>query len=143
MKKYLVAILAIVALLVVAGALTGCKKEAEEPTEPVVTEPVVTEPEPAPEPEPVVPEGATIELEKFDVSETDVTVEVGATVTWLNNGETEHKILINNAAKENVESSEILKMDDEYSYLFEEAGVYDWVSGPYAGIVRGTVTVEE
>ncbi|MEA3430815.1 MAG: plastocyanin/azurin family copper-binding protein [Nanoarchaeota archaeon] len=139
--RNVIAILAIVALLVIAGVLTGCKKDEVE-TEPVVTEPVVTEPEPVAEPELVVPEGKTIEIEKFEMSESDVTIEAGATVTWLNKGETKHKILIKNEAKENVDSSENLDMDDEYSYLFEEAGVYDWVSGPFAGFVRGTITVE-
>lgn len=139
MKKNYIVILAVVALLVIAAVLTGCKKTAVEP------EPIVTAPSEETEPvatEPVVPEGATISIEKFEITNADVTVEAGATITWVNAGETKHKILINSPDKLNVDSSEILEMDGEYSYTFDEAGVYEWVSGPYAGFVRGTVTVE-
>ncbi|MBW3003489.1 hypothetical protein KY328_04260 [Candidatus Woesearchaeota archaeon] len=140
MNTKIIAILAVVVLLVMAGALTGCKKKETAPVEPTVTEPV--EPtQPVAEPEPVVPEGATIELSKFDISEADVTVEAGATVTWVNKGEVKHKIQVK-LGKEILESSEMLEEGDEYSYTFEEAGDYSWLSGPYAGIVKGTVTVE-
>ncbi len=138
-KSYSIAILVVIAMLVVAGALVGCKKKNID-TEPIPEPQVQPEPEPV-EPEPVVPEGATIELNKFDISEKDVVVEPGATVTWVNKGETKHKIQIKKGT-EVIESSEILEMDDTYSYLFEEAGEYTWLSGPFAGIVRGTVTVK-
>ena len=132
--SYLIAIMAVVAMLL----LVGCKPKEVEPEPVVVPEP---EPEPEPEPVPVVPEGKTIELEKFDISVADVTVEAGATVTWEIKGDTKHRIQVK-LDKEVLESSEILEDGDSYSYTFDEAGEYAWLSAPYAGIVRGTVTVE-
>jgi len=138
-KSYLVTLLVVIAMLVVAGTLVGCKKKEVVQDEPIVA-PSEPEQEPA-EPEPVVPEGATIELTKFDVSTADVTVEAGATVTWLNTGETKHKIQVK-SGKDILISSEMIEMDGEFSYTFEDAGEYTWLSAPYAGIVKGTVTVE-
>ena len=94
------------------------------------------------EPEPVVPPGATVELDKFDVTNGEVTVQAGATVTWMNNGDTDHVIQINGADKKQVAKSGTLENGGEYAYTFEEAGEYTWVSAPFPGLVRGTVTVE-
>lgn len=132
---YLFGVLAIAMLLVLSGCGNGDTETEPEPA------PVV-EPEPTPEPTPVVPAGATVELDKFDVTNGEVTVQAGATVTWKNMGDTAHLIQVNGADKRQVAKSETLENGGEFAFTFENAGEYTWVSAPFPGLVRGTVTVE-
>ncbi|MBW3015254.1 hypothetical protein KY330_02430 [Candidatus Woesearchaeota archaeon] len=134
----LIGILAVVLLV----ALYGCKKADVEPEPTGPVEPVEpVEPEPV-EPEPMVPEGATITLDGLTLEDGDVSVEAGATITWVNEGDVDHIVLINDANKAPIAKSTTLGNGDEFSYTFETAGEFPWASAGFPGLVKGVVTVE-
>jgi hypothetical protein len=72
-------------------------------------------------------------------------IETGKELTWFNDDETSHRIIINAISEENnatilVADSGIIEPENSYTYTFEEEGTYLFSSPTYPWI-RGTALV--
>ena len=70
-----------------------------------------------------------------------VTVKVGATVTWTNQDSVQHSVKSDDGSADGP-SSELLAKGQSYSFSFKKAGVYNYHCGPHP-FMKGTVTVTE
>ena len=70
-----------------------------------------------------------------------VTVKVGATVTWTNQDTVQHSVKSDDGSADGP-SSELLAKGQSYSFSFKKAGVYNYHCGPHP-FMKGTVTVTE
>ena len=70
-------------------------------------------------------------------------IETGKELTWFNDDDISHRIIINlvtqNNSTELVADSEIIKPDNSFTYTFEEEGTYNFYSPNYPWI-KGTVS---
>lgn len=84
-------------------------------------------PEAVPAASPVA-QAVTVTIVDFAFEPAELTVPVGTTVTWINEGPTDHTtVAFDGGAK--IWDSDILAAGDEYAFTFEEAGSYDYVCG--------------
>jgi len=66
----------------------------------------------------------------------NLTVKVGATVTWINNDSYSHTVVDNGGAFE----SETLRNGDKFSFTFDKEGTYDYFCGLHT-FMKGKITV--
>jgi hypothetical protein len=74
-------------------------------------------------------------------------IEIGKKLTWFNNDDISHRIIINATSEENnatilVADSGIIEPENSYAYTFEEEGTYLFSSPTYPW-VKGTVFVSD
>jgi plastocyanin len=72
-------------------------------------------------------------------------IEIGKKLTWLNDDDINHRIIINSAAQDNktiLADSAIMEPEDSFTYTFERAGTYHFSSPTYPWI-KGTVLVTD
>jgi hypothetical protein len=74
-------------------------------------------------------------------------IERGKELTWFNDDDTSHRIIINAITEENnntklIADSGIIKPEDSYTYTFEEEGTYQFTS-PTHPWIKGVVFVSE
>ncbi|MGH2558635.1 MAG: ScyD/ScyE family protein [Thermomicrobiales bacterium] len=84
-------------------------------------------PELAPAASPVA-EAVTVRIVDFAFDPTELTVSTGTTVTWVNDGPTDHTAVAFDGG-DKVWDSDILAAGGEYSFTFDEPGAYDYVCG--------------
>ena len=77
-----------------------------------------------------------VSIVDFDFEPSNVTVQVGDTVTWTNNGSAPHNVHF-----ENGPASDILDNGGTYERTFEEAGTYDYICDVHPAMTA-SVTVE-
>jgi plastocyanin len=65
----------------------------------------------------------------------DITVSVGTTVTWVNEDSAVHTVEGSGMDSGN------MSRGDEFTFTFDEAGVYDYICGPHP-YMTGSVIVE-
>jgi plastocyanin len=72
------------------------------------------------------------------------TIEIGKKLTWLNDDDIDHRIIINSAQdnKTILADSEIIKPEGLFTYTFERAGTYHFFSPTYPWI-KGTVFITD
>ena len=163
----LVAVYALTAALVLPGSLLAQESEQPAPTETTATEQPPPEPAPAPEPAaapeavPPAPEAQVLADEReaapkpkpkptalaaasgsvtivdFNFSPGTITVDVGDTVTWVNNGPTPHSATSSNGAFD----TGIFPAGESRSHTFSEAGTFSYICTPHPNM-RGTVVVQ-
>lgn len=86
--------------------------------------------------------GATVSLKSAFIAEpNEITVKAGEAVEFLNEGDVYHVINIDKIGGNIVFESPELKKDGKTSYVFEEAGTYNFYSATFAPL-RGKITVE-
>ena len=64
--------------------------------------------------------GPEIKIDNFSFGPGELTVPVGATVTWTNHDDVPHLV----ASEENIFKSKVLDTDDRFSYTFTRPGTY-------------------
>jgi LPXTG-motif cell wall-anchored protein len=163
----LVAVYALTAALVLPGSLLAQESEEPAPTETTAAEQAAPEPAPAPEPaaapEPVPPApepqvladeretapkpktkptalaaaSGSVTIVDFDFSPGTITVDVGDTVTWVNNGPTPHSATSSNGAFD----TGIFPAGQSRSHTFNEAGTFSYICTPHPNM-HGTVVVQ-
>lgn len=73
-------------------------------------------------------------------------IEKGKELTWFNNDDVNHSIVVNSASEDNktilLVESETIKPEDSFTYTFEEEGTYHFSSPTYPWI-KGTVFVSD
>jgi plastocyanin len=80
----------------------------------------------APEAEADGEEEVTVHIVDFAFEPATITVEVGTTVTWINDGPTDHTSTAYEGG-DKIWDSEILSAGQTYSYTFEEAGSFPYL----------------
>jgi LPXTG-motif cell wall-anchored protein len=123
------------------------------PAEPAPAEPAPTQAAPAPpEPQPLADEGAgrdrakpkaiaaasgSVTIADFTFSPTSITIDVGDTVTWNNNGPTPHSATANDGSFD----TGILKKGQSGSHTFDQAGSFSYFCKPHP-YMKATVVVQ-
>jgi len=77
---------------------------------------------PAPTTAPDVSSAATVEIDNFNFKPRELTVKVGATVTWANHDDVPHTAT--GKGKSPAFDSKMLDTDDKFSFTFKKAGTY-------------------
>jgi amicyanin len=141
--------------------------QAQPPSEPAPAEPAPAPAEPAPAPAEPAPaqaapappepqllgeEGAgkagakpkaiaaasgSVTIADFTFSPSSISVDVGDTVTWNNNGPTPHSATANDGSFD----TGILRKGQSGSHTFDQAGTYSYVCTPHP-FMKGTVVVQ-
>ncbi|HZB07175.1 MAG TPA: cupredoxin family copper-binding protein [Thermoleophilaceae bacterium] len=98
-----------------------------------------TAPKPKPKPKPTALAAASgsVTIVDFDFSPGTITVGVGDTVTWVNNGPTPHSATSSNGAFD----TGIFPAGESRSHTFNEAGTFSYICTPHPNM-RGTVVVQ-
>jgi LPXTG-motif cell wall-anchored protein len=126
---------------------------APAPAAPAPAEPAPVEPAPAPAEPPTLVDDAPVEQKKtrvkavaaadtgvtivdFDFQPGSVTVNVGDTVTWTNNGPTPHSATANDGSFD----TGIMDAGQSGSHTFDAAGTFSYICTPHPNMT-GTVTV--
>ncbi len=78
-----------------------------------------------------------VTIDNFSFTPQNLTVKVGATVTWTNKDDVPHTVV--NTAKKF--SSRVLDTDDKFSYTFSEPGTYEYFCSVHPHMT-GKVTVQ-
>jgi amicyanin len=151
----LVALYALVAALVLPSSILAQDDVAhEEQPAPAQApaEPAPAPAEPAPEPPPLRDETAelpntkpkaiaaasgSVTIADFNFAPATITVDVGDTVTWNNNGPTPHSA----TAKDGSFDTGILRKGQSGSHTFDQAGTYSYICTPHP-FMKGTVVVQ-
>ncbi len=84
------------------------------------------------------PTGEMVTIDNFTFSPSEITVNVGTSVSWVNNDDIPHNIVSVNGS---FPKSKALDTGDKYSYRFDSAGVYDYFCGIHP-MMRGKVRVK-
>ncbi|MDR9419090.1 plastocyanin/azurin family copper-binding protein [Gracilimonas sp.] len=91
------------------------------------------------------PSGTEVEMVGQSFSPQNIEVEVGTTVTWVNESTLIHTVTSgSNGDHDGIFDSGNIAENEEFSYTFEEVGTFDYFCRPHVnnGMV-GTVTVVE
>jgi plastocyanin len=67
-------------------------------------------------------QGTKITIDNFSFTPAEVTVPVGATVTWVNHDDVPHTVVSNDKKFK----SKALDTDDTFSFTFSQAGTYEY-----------------
>ena len=123
----------------VAPSDEGAAPEAEP--EPAQAEFVESEPEPkarpAKEPSAAVSASASVTITDFEFAPASITVNVGDTVTWTNEGPTQHSATANDGSFD----TGIMGRGESGSHTFTEAGTIAYICTPHP-FMKGTVVVQ-
>jgi LPXTG-motif cell wall-anchored protein len=87
---------------------------------------------------PLAAETKSVSIVDFDFAPKDVTVKVGDTVAWKNNGKAPHTATANNGAFD----SGRMNAGQEFSFTFQQAGTFEYVCSFHDTMVA-KVTVQE
>jgi amicyanin len=145
-----------------AAAETTPAEQAAQPAQPAPAEPAPAPAEPAPapaEPAPAEPEpqfladerdeaadpapkavaaaNGSVAISDFTYSPGTITVNVGDTVTWVNNGPTPHSATSSSGAFD----TGIFSKGQSRSHTFNEAGTFAYICTPHP-FMKGTVVVQ-
>ena len=114
------------------------------PPAPILTPPTDTPVPPAPTPSPPPPEETPApqvqdaQAAIVDFAHQDVTISVGATITWVNVGSSEHTVTSDTPG---LFGSDGLRSGDEFSSTFTEPGSFGYFCSFHGSSMSGTVTV--
>jgi LPXTG-motif cell wall-anchored protein len=111
---------------------------APPPPEPQI---LADERDAAPKPKPkrtaIAAASGSVTIVDFNFSPGTITVDVGDTVTWVNNGPTPHSATSSNGAFD----TGIFPAGESRSHTFNEAGTFSYICTPHPNM-RGTVVVQ-
>jgi plastocyanin len=79
-----------------------------------------------------------VEIEDFSYNPQTLTVKVGDMVTWKNRDSVGHTVTSDDGI---TLDSELLNRDEEFSYVFSEAGTYSYYCAPHPRM-KGTIVVQ-
>lgn len=79
-----------------------------------------------------------IEIKGYKFSPETMTVKVGTTVTWTNQDNVRHSVIVDGT---DGPKSELLAKGESYSYTFKTAGTFNYFCGPHP-YMKASVTVE-
>jgi plastocyanin len=89
-------------------------------------------------------QGAVVNMIEFEFCQDDITVQVGETVRWENNGSTRHQVV--HTPGENKEAlfgpDEAMLAGDYYDFTFTEPGTYPYICTFHAEQMGGKVIVQ-
>jgi LPXTG-motif cell wall-anchored protein len=94
-------------------------------------------PKPKPKPTALAAASGSVTIVDFNFSPGTITVDVGDTVTWVNNGPTPHSATSSNGAFD----TGIFPAGESRSHTFNEAGTFSYICTPHPNM-RGTVVVQ-
>jgi amicyanin len=122
---------------------------APPPADPAPAEPAPAPPEPQlladegdesgarSEPKAVAAASGSVTIADFSFTPGTITIDVGDTVTWNNNGPTPHSATANDGSFD----TGILRKDQSGSHTFAQAGTYSYICTPHP-YMKGTVVVQ-
>ena len=134
-------------LMFILIMLIGCKGEVpveeEQPTQIIVSEEVEEEPSE------VVVEEAIVEViltSDTQMNPDELTISVGTTVRWINEGKWARNLMIYDASIEDLKEEDVVRSqniltDESFEYTFEKPGEYI-IKDIYKYSVRGQITAE-
>jgi plastocyanin len=122
------------ALLISALAGAALVAACASPAAPPASSPAAESSAPASE----APGAASVSIVEFKFEPAALSVKVGDTVTWTNDGHTAHSVKWSDGEPE----SEHLEPGKTYARTFDRAGEYPYVCGIHA-TMTGTITVTE
>lgn len=85
--------------------------------------------------------GITIGDNYFET--TVLRIEQGTTVTWRNQGDARHSVVSDEASAKQGLGSDLLTNGQEYTYTFDETGLYEYFCEPHPASMKGAVKVVE
>ncbi|HET8821002.1 MAG TPA: cupredoxin family copper-binding protein [Thermoleophilaceae bacterium] len=94
-------------------------------------------PQPRPKPTALAAASGSVTIVDFNFSPGTITVDVGDTVTWVNNGPTPHSATSSSGAFD----TGIFPAGESRSHTFNEAGTFSYICTPHPNM-RGTVVVQ-
>jgi plastocyanin len=128
MKKYILGISLMIAVVVVAIAACSKSDSGSTPTKPVdTTDPTATKPD------------ATVSIANFAFSPASVTVKAGGTVQWTNTDSAPHTATDLNGAF----NSNTLEQGAKYSFKFATPGTYTYHCTIHSMMATATVVVTQ
>jgi plastocyanin len=113
-----------------AAALAPAEPEAPEPQR-------VRDDAPVDEPRASAAASTTVTIKDFDFTPAAITVNVGDTVTWTNDGPTAHSATASNGSFD----TGIYGAGESRSHTFDQAGTFAYICTPHP-FMKGTVTVQ-
>lgn len=128
MKK-VISVLLLLSLIFVIGA-SGCGSNYGTTTTP----PATTS---SPPTTPSASGSSNIAIGGYAFNPSDITVNVGTTVTWTNNDPVGHQIVSDSAAFQ----SSVMNRGEKYSFTFENAGTYAYHCSIHPSM-KGSVVVK-
>jgi plastocyanin len=126
-KRTLSTVISILAIALVASACSGSGTPATTAAPTTTSVPTTTTPG----------EGAfEVVMESFAFTPAELTVPVGATVTWINRHSARHDVV----AADRTFASPLFGKDETFSFTFEAPGEYPYVCTIHPGM-EGTIIV--
>jgi len=97
---------------------------------------------PTPTPTPSIQGSNQISIKNFSFNPSELTINKGETVTWINNESTPHDIK-GSAIQDSKNSfqSAILNKGQDYSFTFSDSGTYDYICGIHPAM-KGKIIVK-
>ena len=83
------------------------------------------------------PQVIEVQIDYFSFMPHDITIAAGATVTWVNLDDVQHKV----TSTERTFESKVLRTDDKFSFKFDEPGTYEYYCSIHPKM-RGKVIVQ-
>jgi plastocyanin len=83
------------------------------------------------------PQVIEVQIDYFSFMPHDITVAAGATVTWVNLDDVQHKV----RSTDKTFKSKVLRTGDKFSFKFDEPGTYEYYCSIHPGI-GGKVIVQ-
>ena len=93
--------------------------------------------QPKPKPKAIAAASGSVTIVDFSFSPGSITINVGDTVTWVNNGPTPHSATSSSGAFD----TGIFPAGESRSHTFNEAGTFSYICTPHPNM-RGTVVVQ-
>ena len=81
---------------------------------------------------------AGVAIADFTYTPPDLHIQPGDTVTWTNNGPSEHTV----TAKDGSYDSDTMSVDETFSHTYPKAGTYDYICSLHPDQMQGTIVVE-
>jgi plastocyanin len=129
MKKYILGISMLIAVIVVAVAACSKSGSTNNPTPTNPSKPT----------DPVVTADASVKIQGFAFSPASVTVKAGGTVQWKNVDSTPHTATDNNSAFD----SGTLNTNGIYTHKFDTPGTYTYHCTFHSTMTNATVVVTQ
>ena len=84
-----------------------------------------------------------VEINDFFYDATVLTVKKGTTITWTNQGNVRHDVMLANNSPKSFESSELLANGQSYTVTLDETGTYLYFCSPHPTQMRAVIEVVE
>lgn len=78
-----------------------------------------------------------VQIDYFSFMPHEITIAAGATVTWVNLDDVQHKV----TSTDRTFKSRVLRTDDKFSFKFDEPGTYEYYCSIHPKM-RGKVVVQ-